>query len=430
MTRERRGNCINSNTLCGAGRPRNDIFRGLVYYCTGGTEREFPDVGEHRRRVLEDGRMKIKGIARVDRRTKNLLARIRPGEIAIVDHEDIDQVACDSLASAGVRAVVNARSSMSGRYPNPGPLRLCNAGVYVLDGVGSQVLDLVQDGDVVELCGNLVRRCGKVVGAGEVQTQAALEQQLRRARKAVVRELDAFVSNTIELARREKSAILRDLCLPPLRTCISGKHALVAVRGRGYKDDLRAIESYIEEVRPVLIAVDGAADALIELGFCPDIIVGDMDSVSDSALQRGSELVVHAYPDGRSPGLQRIRGLGLDAVVCSAPGTSEDLALLLAYEKGAELIVAVGSHSSVEEFLDKGRAGMASTLLVRLKVGSILVDAKGVSKLYKGRMKIGYLLQITLAAFIPLAIAAAVSDAVRQFLRLAMIKLKLLVGLL
>lgn len=374
--------------------------------------------------------MRIKAVARVDRRTKNLLARIRPGEIAIVDHEDIDQVACDSLASAGARAVVNARSSMSGRYPNPGPLRLCSAGVYVLDRVGSQVLDLVQDGDVVELCQNIVRKSGKVVGVGDVQTLASLDQQLTRARKAVARELDAFVSNTIELARREKAAILRDLCLPPLRTNFSGKHTLVAVRGRDYKDDLRAVESYIEEERPVLIAVDGAADALIELGFHPDIIVGDMDSVSDSALKCGSELVVHAYPDGQSPGLQRIRGLGLEAVVCSVPGTSEDLALLLAHEKGAELIVAVGSHSSVEEFLDKGRAGMASTLLVRLKVGSILVDAKGVSKLYRGRMKSGYLLQVTLAALIPLAIAAAVSDAARQFLRLVMMRLKLLVGLL
>lgn len=373
--------------------------------------------------------MTIKGVARVDRRTKNLLGRIRPGEIAIVDHEDIDPVACDSLAGAGVRAVVNATSSMSGRYPNPGPLRLCDAGVHVLDKVGGQIISIVQDGDVVELCGNLVRRNGKVLGSGEVRTRAFFEEELRRARQAVAPELEVFVSNTIDHAKVEQSAILGDLRLPALRTPISGRHALVAARGRGYKEDLRAIASYLEEVRPVIIAVDGAADALVDLGFRPDIVVGDMDSVSDAALRRGSELVVHAYPDGRSPGLDRVSSLGLDAVVCSTPGTSEDLAMLLAYEKGADLIVAVGSHSSVEEFLDKGRRGMASTFLVRLKVGSILVDAKGVSKLYKGRMKGGYLLQVILAASVPLSIAVAASDSARQFLRLVAMRLRLLVVL-
>ncbi len=366
----------------------------------------------------------------MDRRTKNLLGRIRPGEIAVIDHQDVDEVACDSLVRAGARAVVNARRSMSGRYPNPGPLRLCDAGVYVLDSVGNRVMDLVREGDVIELRGNLVYKSGKVVAAGEAQTRRTMEEGLKKAREAVARELDAFVTNTIEFARREKAVILGELGLPALRTNMAGRHVLVAVRGRGYKDDLRAIESYLEEVRPVIVAVDGAADALIELGFRPHVIVGDMDSVSESALRCGSELVAHAYADGRSPGLERLRAMGLGAVVCRAPGTSEDLALLLAYEKGAELIVAVGSHSSVEECLDKGRPGMASTLLVRLKVGSVLVDAKGVSRLYSGRMKGGYVLQVALAALVPLAITVAVSDAARQCLRLVVMKLKLLAGLL
>lgn len=374
--------------------------------------------------------MRYRGVARVDRKTKNLLPRLRPGEIAVVDHEDIDLVACESLVSAGVRAVVNARKSISGRYPNPGPLTLCRAGIYVLDEIGPQVMDLVRDGDVIELEGNAIIRCGEVVSTGRVQTLASLERELGRARQGFARELDAFASNTIEYARREKSAILGNLPFPPLRTRISGRHALVVVRGRDYREDLRAIRSYIEEVRPALVAVDGAADALLEIGFSPDIIVGDMDSVSDEALRRGNELVVHAYPDGRAPGLERVRRLGLDAIVCPAPGTSEDLAMLLAYENGAELIVAVGAHTSVEEFLDKGRPGMASTFLTRLKVGSLLVDAKGVSKLYRGRMRTGYLVLLIIAALVPLALAAAESDIAKQILRLVVIRLKLDMGLL
>ncbi|MCR4402171.1 MAG: putative cytokinetic ring protein SteA [Firmicutes bacterium] len=374
--------------------------------------------------------MRCKGVARVDRRTKNLLARLRPGDIAVVDHEDIDVVACESLVAAGVRAVVNARRSMSGRYPNPGPISLCRAGVYIVDEVGREVLDLVRDGDLIELEGNSVVRDGTVVSQGRIQTLASLERELGRARKELARELDAFVSNTIEYARREKSAILGGLAFPPLRTRLVGRHALVVVRGRDYKEDLRAIRSYIEEVRPAIIAVDGAADALLEMGFFPDVIVGDMDSVSDDALRRGSELVVHAYSDGRAPGLDRIKRLGLEAAVCPVPGTSEDLGMLLAYENGAELIVAVGTHTSVEDFLDKGRPGMASTFLTRLKLGSLLVDAKGVSKLYTGRVRVGYVILLVIAALVPLALAGAESDMVRQILRLLLIRLRLDVGLL
>lgn len=374
--------------------------------------------------------MRYRGVARVDRRTKNLLARLRPGDIAVIDHEDIDLVACESLVGAGARAVVNASRSISGRYPNPGPLRLCRAGLYVLDEVGARVMDVLRDGDLIELEGNAIKRRGEVVGTGRVQTLASIERELGRARDGLARELDAFVSNTIEYARREKAAILGDLSLPPLRTRIAERHVLVVVRGRDYKDDLRAIASYIEEVRPVLIAVDGAADALLELGFAPDIVVGDMDSVSDDALRHGCELVVHAYPDGRAPGMERVRRLGLEAATCPAPGMSEDLAMLLAYENGAELIVAVGAHSSVEEFLDKGRPGMASTFLTRLKVGSLLVDAKGVSKLYRGRMRGGYLVLLIIAALVPLAVAAAASDLARQILRLVVMRLKLALGLL
>jgi uncharacterized membrane-anchored protein len=121
--------------------------------------------------------------------------------------------------------------------------------------------------------------------------------------------------------------------------------------------------------------------------------------------------VVHAYRDGRAPGLQRVHDLGREAVVFAATGTSEDVAMLLADDKGASLIVAVGTHATLVEFLDKGRAGMASTFLTRLRVGSKLVDAKGVSRLYRSRISTPSLLLLVLATFITIVAALYVSPA-------------------
>ena len=86
---------------------------------------------------------------------------------------------------------------------------------------------------------------------------------------------------------------------------------------------------------------------------------------------------MHAYPDGRAPGLVRVQDLGVAAVTFPAAATSEDIAMLLADEHGAALIVAVGTHATLVEFLDKGRAGMASTFLTRLRVGGKLDRRKG-----------------------------------------------------
>jgi uncharacterized membrane-anchored protein len=181
------------------------------------------------------------------------------------------------------------------------------------------------------------------------------------------------------------------------------------VRGYHYKEDIATLRPYLREYRPVLIGVDGGADALLEAGYLPDVIVGDFDSVSTKALTCGAELIVHAYRDGRAPGLERVHQLGRDAVIFPSTGTSEDIAMLLADDKGAELIVAVGTHGTLEEFLDKGRSGMASTFLTRLRVGSKLVDAKGVSMLYRSRISTPQLLLLAITALITMGVALALS---------------------
>ena len=329
----------------------------------------------------------VAGTARVDRRTKDLTKRLAPGDIAVIDHEDLDRVAAEALVRSGVRAVVNAAVSLTGRYPNAGPLVLAAAEVPLVDGVGSQVMDLVGEGQEIRLEGAEVWVDGAIVGKGVRQDAASLQRDYEAAKTTMGEALQSFASNTLEFLRHEHDLVLDPPELPDLDVEIQGRHVLIVVRGFDYRDDLAHLRGYVREIKPVLLAVDGGADALLEQGLRPDIILGDFDSVSDAALKCGAELVVHSYRGGDAPGAARLEALGLKYVTYSPTGTSEDAAMLLAYEKGADLLVAVGTHVSMVEFLDKGRAGMASTFLTRLKVGQLLVDAKGVSKLYQSRIR-------------------------------------------
>lgn len=368
----------------------------------------------------------IKGIARVDKRTKDLAKRILANEIAIIDHGELDDVAAKSLVGAKVKAVINSSSSLSDRYPNPGPLTLIKAGIPILDAVGKKVMDLVADGQVVEIKGNVLYREDEEVAKGNILTENEILAKMETVRNNMQEVISDFVLNTLNHAQNEIGLINGEYPVPKLKTNFKGRHALIVVRGENYKEDLNAIKSYIDDVNPILVGVDGGADALREFGYKPDMIVGDMDSVSDKLLLSGAELVVHAYKDGRAPGLSRIEELGLKAVIFCIPGTSEDIAMLMAYEYGAELIVAVGAHSNVQDFLEKGRKGMASTFLVRLKVGTKLVDAKGVSRLYRNPLKMRYLVQIALAAMLPIVAVVMLTPATRELVRMLYIYIKLL----
>jgi uncharacterized membrane-anchored protein len=363
--------------------------------------------------------------ARVDRRTKNLLRRVQPGEVAVIDHEDVDRVAAEELVAKGVSAVVNAAPSISGRYPNLGPLILVEAGIALVDNVGSLLLGKVHEGDSVRVDGDRVYVGDRLAGVGIRQSVSTLASAMEAAQRRLADQFESFATNTLEFMARERDLLFGGAGLPDLDHDISGRHVLVVVRGYHYKEDLAALRSYIRELRPVLVGVDGGADALREEGYRPDIVLGDMDSVSERGLLSGAEIVLHAYRDGSAPGRERITALGLPYKVLQVSGTSEDAAFLLAHAKGADLIVAVGSHGNLREFLDKGRMGMASTFLVRLRVGEILVDAKGVSRLYRARIRLRDTLLLVGAATLLVAIVIAVSPPLRLDLRLLWEQLRL-----
>lgn len=361
----------------------------------------------------------LTGTARLDRRTKRLVGRLRPGEIAVIDHVDLDRVAADSLVAVGVAAVLNAKPSISGRYPNLGPQVLVEAGITLLDDLGEGVFQQIREGDTVRIEGNTVFVRGEPVAHGVRQDGETVGKAMLDAREGLSVQLEAFAANTMEYLKQERDLLLDGVGVPDVQTAIAGRHCLIVVRGYDYKADLDVLRPYIREFKPVLIGVDGGADALVEAGYTPDMIIGDMDSVTDDVLRCGAEVVVHAYPDGRAPGLSRVHQLGVSAITFPAAATSEDIAMLLADEKGAALMVAVGTHATLVEFLDKGRGGMASTFLTRLRVGSKLVDAKGVSRLYRQSISGSSLLLLVLSAIAAMAAAVAVSTVGKAYLSLA-----------
>ena len=345
----------------------------------------------------------------------------------MIDHEDLDRVSAEELVGSGVGAVVNASRSISGRYPNLGPLILVRAGIPLLDAVGPLVMRKIREGDEVRLDGDRILVDGAVVAVGVLQSEETVLGAMERARVSLAEQFESFARNTVDFIQRERDLLFSGTGLPELQHHLAERPVLVVVRGYDYRRDLVALKPYIRDVRPILIGVDGGADALLELGYRPDVIIGDMDSVSERALslavaprrrvarRPATELVVHAYPNGHAPGRERLESLGLPFRVIQGTGTSEDMAFLLAHGKGADLIVAVGTHGNLREFLDKGRQGMASTFLVRLRVGEILMDAKGVSRLYGGRVRGRDIALLVSAALFAMLIVASVSQPFRLF---------------
>jgi uncharacterized membrane-anchored protein len=369
------------------------------------------------------------GAAKLDRRTKNLVRRLGPGDVAVIDHTDLDRVSAEELLESGVRVVVNVGASQSGRFPNPGPLLLVRAGVRLIDAPGAPIFDQVSEGDLLTVRGASVFRNGDCVAAGRALSADELARSIAEQRGRVTEALEAFADNTLRYLREEGRLLSEGIDFPPLQTRFRDQHALVVARGPGYKRDLRIVRPYIRDFKPVLVGVDGGADALLEAGYKPDVIVGDMDSVSDRALRSRAEKVVHAYTDGAAPGRERIEALEVEYQVVRAPGISEDVALLLAYEKGAELIVAVGTHFNLIEFLERNREGMSSTFVTRLKVGEILIDAKGVSRLVSRRVGLMPLVIFALTGLGAIVVAIAASPELRRLIGLLSGRIRDLVGL-
>jgi uncharacterized membrane-anchored protein len=371
----------------------------------------------------------IEGTARLGERTKHLVKRLRAGDIAVIDHMDVDRIAAEELIESGVVAVLNAAPSSSGRYPNAGPLMLARAGIRLVDAPEADLFERLKDGDRVRIAGDAIYVGSEEIGRGRVLGVAELERQMQEHRQRIDEALGEFAENTVTHVREETDLLTGNIAFPPTRASFRDRQVLIVVRGERHRRDLKALRAYIRDVRPLIVAVDGGADGVLEAGLKPDVILGDMDSASDEALRCGAELIVHAYPNGRAPGRERLLDAGLSHQVVPAAGTSEDVAMLMAYEKGAELIVSVGAHFNLVEFLDRKRGGMSSTFLTRLRIGERLVDAKGVSRLYKPSSALAPLALFAVTFLILLTILVITSPALNDVWELVWLKIRIQLGI-
>ncbi len=371
----------------------------------------------------------VSGPVRLGRKTKRLVKDLVPGEIAVIDHRDLDRVSAEDLIAAGVAAVLNCKPSSTGSYPNMGPLLLVQAGVHLVDMPDDGLFAALRDGQAVEIDGGDVRLDGEVLAHGAVQEPEAVRAATDERRREIGEALERFAQNTVEHMLEERELLSGKIELPRFDTDFRDRPCLIVVRGVHHERDLKALRPYIRDVKPVLVGVDGGANAIVDCGFKPDMIVGDMDSASEDTLRCGAELVVHAYADGRAPGRDHLEGLGLSYKLVPAPGTSQDIAMLIAAEKGSNLIVSVGSQFNLVEFLDKNRRGMSSTFLTRLRLGEILVDAKGVSQLYRPRPGIAPVLIVLVVGVVALAVTVLATPGLREVADLMWLKLRVLLGL-
>jgi uncharacterized membrane-anchored protein len=390
------------------------------------SRRRFPALLSRRNGVA--GEEAIHGTVRLGRRTKDLVKRLRPGDVAVVDHVNIDRIAAEELIATGVAAVINAAQSSDGRYPNAGPLLLVRAGILLVDSVDADPFELLDEGTEISIADGVISRRGRELLRGTVLGVDELEAGLVEQRERIDEALAEFAENTVAHVRQETDLLTGAIEYPATRTVFRDRQVLIVVRGDRHRRDLKALNAYIRDVRPLIVAVDGGANGCLEAGLRPDVILGDMDSAGDEALRCGAELIVHAYPDGRAPGRERLQKLGLDHTLVPAAGTSEDVAMLMSYEKGAALIVSVGAHFNLIEFLDRKRGGMSSTFLTRLRIGEKLVDAKGVSRLYNPPSTFAPVAMFLVAFAILLTIVVISSPALNDLVELLWLKVKIWLG--
>jgi uncharacterized membrane-anchored protein len=370
----------------------------------------------------------VTGTVRMDRRTGSLLRRLQPGDIAVIDHLDLDRADAEALVGCGVVAVVNASPFISGRYPNLGPELLAGSGVVMVDEVGPEVFSRLEDGSRARVQGGAVLLGPEPVVSGRELGAAQVAALMQDARSGLSAQLQSLTHNTTEFLRREPELLLHGQGIPDTVTAIRGRPVVVVVRGHDHRDDLRRLRRFVREQHPVLIGVDAGADALLAAGHRPDIVVageeglasgssaGDHGStVSDRALHAAREVVLHADRSGRTLGEDRLSRLGIAHQTLSASGMTEDMALLLADARGASLVVTVGTHATLDELLDRQRTGPASTVLTRLRLGRSLVDAKAVPVLYSGRARLWQLALVLLAGFVALGLAVATTPAGREW---------------
>ena len=350
------------------------------------------------------------GTARVDRDIDRLLRRVCPGDIVVLDVLDLDRITADALVDAEIAAVVNASTSVSGRYPNLGPEVLVANGVTLIDETGPEVFKKIRDGAKVRLFNGGVYSGDRRLIRGTERTDQEIADLMQEAKTGLVAHLEAFAGNAIEFIRSESPLLIDGIGIPDVDVELHRRHVVVVADEDHAADDLKRLKPFIKEYQPVLIGVGTGAEVLRKAGYRPQLIVGDPSELSTEVLKSGAQVVLPADADGHAPGLERIQDLGVGAMTFPAAGSATDLALLLADHHGAALLVTAGHSANIETFFDRARQhSNPSTFLTRLRVGEKVVDAKAVATLYHNRISGGAIALLILTMLITVIVALWVS---------------------
>jgi uncharacterized membrane-anchored protein len=361
----------------------------------------------------------VTGTARTDRRTTALLPRLRSGDVAVLDHVDLDGPTAEALVEAGVVAVVNRSPMISGRFPNRGPQLLVDAGIPMVDlahGLdGRDLLAAVADGRPVQVRGGSLLLGDQVVAEGRALSAEDVADQLGAAESGLSSQLHTLTHNTAEFLRREEALVLHGEGVPQTRTRLRGRPVVVVAQGPDDVAELRRIRRYLREVEPVVIASGDGLTVARGAGLRPDVVVLDARAEElppAKALRECRDVVITQATSGMRAGMgaDRFERLGVRVLTMQTSATPADAALLLADAAGATPIIGVGLRGTIDEFLDGNREGLGSGFVARLKVGPRLVDADAVPMLYSGQLRARHAYLVLLIGLIAVAAALATTD--------------------
>ena len=329
----------------------------------------------------------VRGPVRAGRPTRALLARLEPGDIAVIDHLDLDQVTARALVDARVAAVVNAQSMISGRYANLGPEILAGAGIVLVEGIGGSAFARLAEADVVVVRDGGVYDGGQLLVQGRELDLDDVRVAMAEARAGLAAQLETFTHNSTELLRREEDVFLNGSGIPMLHTPLDQRSAVVVAQARSA--DLAGIKRFVREQRPVVVAVDAAAQKLRKAGVKAEVVVlSGAESLPDAKVLRAARDVVVVQRADAAPGVtDGLARMGIAPHVMSTTVPTEDAALLVANAGRPALVVGVGLTATLEDILDRRRSGLAGSYLTRLVLGPRLVDAAALPQLYTGRVR-------------------------------------------
>lgn len=359
---------------------------------------------KRKHRALPEG-PGVVGPARLCRHGADL-SSVRSGDVVVVDVTDLGADTAQALVEKGVAAVLNVSSSSTGRYPNLGPQVLAGAGIPLVDRVGESVWQTLRSGDVVRVDGGAVHLGDTAVATGVEMTESRVRDQLDEASSGLSSQLDSIVTNAADTLRRDRAMLLEGAGIPAVSTDIKGRPVVVVTDGPDAAGDLKSIRSFVRDHDPVLIGVAGGAELLISAGLRPHLLVGRGDDFSGRMIERSGEVVI-VSPSGRLDRPEQFEAHGRQPVIFTATGTPDNLAVLLADQNEAAVIVLVGGPTRLVDLVDGDTADAAGTFIARLRAGSRVVDAQAVR--WFARQRLSWFTPLLLLVAGIVAVVAAVA---------------------